>query len=95
MNAAQQRLNTERSEVLEHHEVVIESRVAAFNNSSGTSCRSIASTFSIQPRLHSVQKRIYPLKLAYLGLKIERSEILERCAAAFESREAAIEPLSP
>ncbi|MGC9513964.1 MAG: hypothetical protein ACP5D8_10095 [Fidelibacterota bacterium] len=41
LNAAQQRLNTERSEVLEHHEVVIESREAAFNNSSGTS-------FSIQ-----------------------------------------------
>jgi hypothetical protein len=68
---------------------------SAIKNSSGTSCRSIASLFSIQPRLHSVQESIYPLKPAYLGLKIERSEILERCVAAFESRVAAIEPLSP
>jgi len=46
---------------------------------------------SIQAPLRSVQKRNHPLKSAYLGLKIERSEILERCEAAFESREAAIE----
>jgi hypothetical protein len=43
-------------------------------------------SFSIQALLRSVQKRSHPLKSAYLGLKIERSEILERCAAAFEHR---------
>jgi len=79
LNAAQQRLNTEHCEVLEHHKVVIESRVVAFNNSSGTSCRSIASQCSKKKSSHL-------LKSAYLGLKIERSEILERCAAAFEHR---------
>jgi hypothetical protein len=47
--------------------------------------------FSIQALHRSVQKRSHLLKSAYLGLKIERSEILERCAAAFESRVAAIE----
>jgi hypothetical protein len=46
--------------------------------------------FSIQALHRSVQKRSHLLKSAYLGLKIERSEILERCAAAFESRGAAI-----
>jgi hypothetical protein len=61
---------------------------SAIKNSSGTSCRSIASLLGIQLRLHSVQEIIYPLKPAYLGLKIERSEILER-------RVAAIEHLSP
>jgi len=46
---------------------------------------------SISALLRRVQKRGHPLKSAYLGLKIERSEILERCAAAFESRVVAIE----
>ncbi|WP_400166210.1 hypothetical protein [Fidelibacter multiformis] len=44
---------------------------------------------SIPALLRSVQKRNDPLKPAYPGLKIERSEILERCIAAFESRVAA------
>jgi hypothetical protein len=57
LNAAQQRLNTERSEVLEHHEVVIESREAAFNNSSGTSCRSIASLRSAFKHCFAVFKK--------------------------------------
>jgi len=48
-NTAQRLLNTEHCEVLEHHEVVIESRVAAFNKSSGTSYRSIASLHSASP----------------------------------------------
>jgi hypothetical protein len=42
--------------------------------------------FSIPALLRSVQKRNNLLKSAYPGLKIERSEILERCAAAFEHR---------
>jgi len=32
LNAAQQRLNTERSEVLEHHKVVLENRVVAIEH---------------------------------------------------------------
>jgi hypothetical protein len=40
---------------------------------------------SIPALLRSVQKRSHLLKSAYLGLKIERSEILERCAAAFNN----------
>jgi hypothetical protein len=32
LNAAQQRLNTEHGEVLEHHEVVLESREAAIEH---------------------------------------------------------------
>jgi hypothetical protein len=35
-------------------------------------------------------KKKSPIESAYLGLKIERSEILKRCVAAFESRVAAI-----
>jgi hypothetical protein len=38
----------------------------------------------------SKKKSSHLLKSAKLGLKIEGSEILERCAAAFESRKAAI-----
>jgi len=62
LNAAQQRLNTEHCEVLEHHKVVIESRVVAFNNSSGTSCRSIASQCSkkkspIEIRISGIEDR--------------------------------------
>jgi len=43
----------------------------------------------------SKKKSSHLLKSAKPGLKIERSEILERCAAAFESRVAALEPMSP
>ncbi|WP_400167895.1 hypothetical protein [Fidelibacter multiformis] len=45
---------------------------------------------SIPALLHSVQKRGHPFKSAYLELNTERSEVLERCIAAFESRVAAI-----
>ncbi|WP_400168200.1 hypothetical protein [Fidelibacter multiformis] len=43
----------------------------------------------------SKKKSSHLLKSAKLGLKTERSEILERCAAAFESRVAAIELMNP
>jgi len=76
-------LKIERSEILERCVAAFESRLAAIMNSSSTSCRSIAS-------LCSKKKSSHLLKSAKLGLKIERSEILERCAAAFESRLAAI-----
>jgi hypothetical protein len=70
---------------------------AAFNNSSGTLCRSIASCaqHSSTASQCSKKKSSHLLKSAKLGLKIERSEILEGCAAAFENRAAAIEPLNP
>jgi hypothetical protein len=44
---------------------------------------------------YSKKKSSHLLKSAKPGLKIKRSEILERCAAVFESRAAAIEPLNP
>jgi len=57
LNTAQQHLNTELSEVLEHHEVVIECRIAAIMNSSGTLCRSIASLRSAFQHCFAVFKK--------------------------------------
>jgi len=51
LNAAKQRLNTERSEVLEHHKVVLESRVAAIEHrtqwGAWIPCHSSRVTFSV------------------------------------------------
>ncbi|WP_400166169.1 hypothetical protein [Fidelibacter multiformis] len=71
LNAAQQRLNTERSEVFEHHEVVIESCTAAFNNSSGTSCRSIASLRSAFQHCFAVFKKETqsPIEICISGIE--------------------------
>ncbi|WP_400167459.1 hypothetical protein [Fidelibacter multiformis] len=86
LNTAQQHLNTERSEVLEHHEMGFERRQAleyhtavhehhevAFNNSSGTSCRSIASLRSAFQHCFAVFKK-------------EIQSPIEFCKAGIEDR---------
>jgi len=60
-----------RKAVLEHHEVVIESREAAFNNSSGTSCRSIASLRSAFQHCFAVFKKEFqaPIEIRISGIE--------------------------
>jgi hypothetical protein len=64
LNAAQQSLNTEHCEVLEHHEV-------AFKYSSGTLCRSIASLRSAFKHCFAVFKKEVrsPIEICKAGIE--------------------------